>query len=220
MADGGVDLAAAARELVTEAARFAGFGWMRATSGNLSVVLGRDPLRLAVTASGGDKGELTAGDIVLVDAVGRLLPSPGAGSATAAASPSRPAAARPGPRPSAEAALHARLAAATGAGAVVHLHTLASVRAAGRHPGGLELAGLEMLKALGRPADGPATRLPVIQNSQDMTVLGDAALAALEPAVPALLVAGHGLYAWGEDLRSARRHAEAADWLCALVTDG
>ncbi|MBL7491133.1 methylthioribulose 1-phosphate dehydratase [Frankia sp. AgB1.9] len=215
MADGDVDLAAAARELVAEAARFAGFGWMRATSGNLSVVLGRHPLRLAVTASGGDKGELAAGDIVLVDSAGRLLPSPGAGPATAGESPSRPAA-----RPSAEAALHARLVAATGAGAVVHLHTLASVRAAGRHPGGLELAGLEMLKALGRPADGPATRLPVIQNSQDMAVLGDAALATLEPAVPALLVAGHGLYAWGEDLRSARRHAEAVDWLCALVTDG
>jgi methylthioribulose-1-phosphate dehydratase len=215
VADGDVDLAAAARELVAEAARFAGFGWMRATSGNLSVVLGRDPLRLAVTASGGDKGELAAGDIVLVDSAGRLLPSPGTGPATAGESPPRPAA-----RPSAEAALHARLVAATGAGAVVHLHTLASVRAAGRHPGGLELAGLEMLKALGRPADRPTTRLPVIQNSQDMTVLGDAALATLEPAVPALLVAGHGLYAWGEDLRSARRHAEAVDWLCALVTDG
>ncbi|MDT3438794.1 class II aldolase/adducin family protein [Pseudofrankia sp. BMG5.37] len=57
-------LAAEAAALVAEAARFAGLGWMRATSGNLSVVLGREPLRLAVTGSGGDKGELTVRDIV------------------------------------------------------------------------------------------------------------------------------------------------------------
>src|SRR6185369_8048153 len=38
--------------LVREAARFARLGWMRATSGNLSAVVSRDPLRLLVTASG------------------------------------------------------------------------------------------------------------------------------------------------------------------------
>ncbi|MBL7499922.1 methylthioribulose 1-phosphate dehydratase [Frankia sp. CNm7] len=195
----GAGLAAAAAALAAEAARFAGLGWMRATSGNLSVVLRRDPLRLAVTASGGDKGELTAADVVEVDDAGRLV------AAVSAA------------RPSAEAALHARIAAVTGAGSVVHLHTLACVRAAARQPRGVEFAGLEMLKALGRPADGEATRLPVVANSQDMAVLGDAALAALEPGVPAFLVAGHGMYAWGEDLRAARRHAEAVDWLCALA---
>jgi len=230
--------AAAAAALVAEAARFAGLGWMRATSGNLSVVLGREPLRLAVTGSGGDKGDLTARDIVEVDGAGRPVAavsdtaggsgrSDGAGGAdVSGAAGGRGAPARAaravdvvaGVRPSAEAALHARLAAATGAGAVVHLHTLACVRAAARHPGGVTLAGLEMLKALGRPADGAPTRLPVVPNSQDMTMLGDAALAALEPGVPALLVAGHGLYAWGDDLRGARRHAEAVDWLCALVT--
>ncbi|WP_007520251.1 class II aldolase/adducin family protein [Pseudofrankia saprophytica] len=207
---------AVAAALVAEAARFAGLGWMRATSGNLSVVLGREPLRLAVTGSGGDKGELTVLDIVEVDGHGRLLVATGDGTATPSGGV---IAAGVRVRPSAEAALHARLAATTGAGAVVHLHTLACVRAAARHPGGVELAGLEMLKALGRPADGAATRLPVVPNSQDMAVLADAALAALEPGVPALLVAGHGMYAWGDDLRAARRHAEAVDWLCALVSN-
>src|SRR3954468_14767078 len=55
-------LEAAGRALAAEAARFAAMGWMRGTSGNLSVVLDRDPLRLAVTVSGLDKGELTSAD--------------------------------------------------------------------------------------------------------------------------------------------------------------
>jgi methylthioribulose-1-phosphate dehydratase len=190
--------------LVREAARFARLGWMRATSGNLSAVVSRDPLRLLVTASGRDKDELTPADIVEVDAAGRL-----------AAQNDRTAQVRP----SAEAELHATLAAATGAGAVVHLHTVACVAAAARHRDGLELSGIEMLKALGRPADGPVTHLRVVANSQDMLVLGAAARRVLDPAdpVPALLVAGHGMYAWGPDLRAARRHAEAVDWLCALA---
>lgn len=56
--------------LAAEAARFASLGWMRGTSGNLSAVLSRDPLRLAVTASGVDKGTLAAADIGVVDAPG------------------------------------------------------------------------------------------------------------------------------------------------------
>ena len=55
------------QQLADEAARYAAMGWMRGTSGNLSVVLARDPLRLAVTASGLDKGELTARDHVEID---------------------------------------------------------------------------------------------------------------------------------------------------------
>ena len=57
--------------LAAEASRFSGYGWMRGTSGNLSVVIDRDPLVLAVTASGLDKSELTDRDVVLIDEIGR-----------------------------------------------------------------------------------------------------------------------------------------------------
>src|SRR3954466_15649810 len=97
----------AGEALAAEAAYFASFGWMRGTSGNLSLVVSRDPLRLAVTASGLDKGSLTANDIVVVDETGKAI-STDDGQ----------------PRPSAEAALHARVARLTGAGAVVHVHTV------------------------------------------------------------------------------------------------
>jgi methylthioribulose-1-phosphate dehydratase len=186
------------REVVAaEAARFASFGWMRGTSGNLSAVLSRDPFRLAVTASGVDKGDVTASDVVVVDAGGALDP----GEAPA------------GPRPSAEAALHARVAAVTGAGAVVHVHTVASVLAGRRWPGGVELSDLEMLKGIGRPAAGERVTVPVIANSQDMVELGDRLEAARDPRVPAVVVADHGLYAWGKDPLQARHHTEIVQWL-------
>ncbi|EIV93836.1 methylthioribulose 1-phosphate dehydratase [Frankia sp. QA3] len=182
--------------LAGEAARYARLGWMRATSGNLSVVVGTDPVRILVTASGLDKGTLTAADVVELD---------GAGAPTGRV-PTR--------RPSAEAVLHARLIGLTGAGAVVHLHTVASVLAADRFPAGLTLRDHEMLKALGRAADGDPVRLPVVANSQDMAVLAGRVSAAWEPATPAVLVARHGMYVWGADLLAARHRAEAVEWLC------
>ncbi|MEV6843686.1 methylthioribulose 1-phosphate dehydratase [Actinoplanes sp. NPDC051411] len=187
-----IDLEAAGAALAAEAARFASFGWMRGTAGNLSVVVGRDPLRLAVTASGIDKGDLTAADVVLVDADGRAVR---------------------GGRPSAEAALHARIAARTGAGAVVHVHTVASVAVSHRHPEGIVFHDLEMLKGVGRPAEDEHVLLPVIPNSQDMSKLAGHFDTARNPDVPAVLVAAHGLYAWGPDLAAARHHTETVEWL-------
>jgi methylthioribulose-1-phosphate dehydratase len=196
-------LAATGAALANEAARFASFGWMRGTSGNLSAVLSRDPLRLAVTASGKDKGDLTPADIVVVDATGRHPPD-----STGQYPPARP---------SAEAALHTRIVRLTGAGAVVHVHTLASVIAGRRWPDGLQLAGLEMLKGIGVPATGEAVTIPVVTNSQDMAELGDRVEATWNSRVPAVVVADHGLYAWGSDLLQARHHTEVVEWLLELA---
>jgi methylthioribulose-1-phosphate dehydratase len=189
--------------LAAEAARFASLGWMRGSSGNLSAVLSTDPLRLAVTASGLDKGTLSAADITVVDSAGRLVPG----------DPGSPRAA-----PSAEAALHARAARLTGARAVVHVHTIAAVVAGRRWPAGVELADLEMLKGIGLPAVGERVLLPVIANSQDMTELGDRLERAWNPRVPGVLVADHGLYAWGASLLNARHHTEIIEWLVEFMT--
>jgi methylthioribulose-1-phosphate dehydratase len=194
-------VAEAGATLAAEAARFASFGWMRGTSGNLSVVLTRAPLRLAVTASGVDKGSLTAADVVVVDADGRTVAGPVAASA----------------KPSAEAALHARVARVTGSNAAVHVHTVASVVAGRRWPGGVELADLEMLKGIGLPASGEKVTIPVIGNSQDMAELGDRLEAARDPRVPAVVVADHGLYAWGADPMRARHHTEVVQWLLEVA---
>jgi methylthioribulose-1-phosphate dehydratase len=190
-------LGPAGSALAAESARMAGFGWMRGTSGNLSTVISTDPLLLAVTASGADKGELTGRDVVVVDESGRAVPD-------------QP---RPDQIPSAEAGLHARIAARTGAGAVIHVHALAAVLAAHHWPEGVVLRDLEMLKGIGRAAQDEDVRVPVIANGQDMRVLGDAFEKAREPGMPALLVARHGMYVWGRDLIQARHHAEIIEWL-------
>lgn len=183
----------AGQALAAESARYAAMGWMRGTSGNLSMTLGREPLRLAVTASGRDKGELTSSDVVVVDETGAA-----ADGQTA--------------RPSAEAGLHARIARVAGAGAVVHVHVLTAVLAGERWPSGVALRDVEMLKGFGRAAHDDTVTIPVVPNSQDMTVLGDAFEAGYRPGTPALIVARHGLYVWGKDLSQARHHAECLEW--------
>jgi methylthioribulose-1-phosphate dehydratase len=188
----------AGQQLADEAARYASMGWMRGTSGNLSVVLDRDPLRLAVTASGLDKGELTDTDYVEIDGDGQPV---SAGI------------------PSAEAGLHARIAAVSGAGAVVHVHALAPVLAGERWPGGVELRDLEMLKGFGRAAHDDVVIVPVIPNGQDMRVLGDAFERGYRADTPALIVARHGIYVWGDDLRQARHRLECLEWLLRFILE-
>lgn len=192
---------AAGAVLAAEASRFSTYGWMRGTAGNLSLVVERDPLVLAVTASGLEKSELTDRDVVLVGADGRGID---------------PTDARP---PSAEAGLHAHIAARTGANAVFHVHAFDAVVAGHRWPDGVDIRDMEMLKGIGHSAHGETVVVPVIQNDQDMAV--EAArfdevylpATASTPEVPALIVANHGMYAWGADAASARRHLEITEWL-------
>lgn len=206
-------LAAAGTALAAESARFAAMGWMPGTAGNLSVTLDRDPLRLAVTASGLDKGELTGSDIVVVDGSGEWA------SDSAELTESLVLARKP----SAEAGLHARIAAVTGAGAGIHVHALAAVRAGHRWPQGVELHDLEMLKGIGHSAHGERVVIPVVQNHQDMRVLGDEFERVYRrptdriAEVPALIVASHGIYAWGADLRQARWHLELTEALLQIA---
>jgi methylthioribulose-1-phosphate dehydratase len=208
-------ITSAGAQLAAESARFAGLGWMPGTAGNLSVTLARDPLRLAVTASGLDKGELTASDVVLVDGDGEWAADDEGMRLTDALGLAR--------RPSAEAGLHARVAGVTGAGACIHVHALAAVRAGHRWPEGVELQDLEMLKGIGHSAHGEKVVIPVVQNHQDMRVLGDDFERVYRPAtalvseVPALIVASHGIYAWGADLRQARWHLELTEALLQIA---
>lgn len=185
-------------EIAVESAVLATHGWMRGTAGNVSAVLTHDPLRLAVTASGLDKGSLLAEDIVEVDELGSLVETTSH-------------------KPSAESELHARIAGLTKANAVVHVHNVASVLAGDLFPQGVTLSEIEMLKGIGRPAHDIETTIPVIRNSQNMKQLGDWFEDAFNPEVPVVIVAGHGLYVWGKTVRQARHFTEAADWLLELA---
>jgi methylthioribulose-1-phosphate dehydratase len=202
--------AALAAELAAVVAECHARGWCRGTAGNFSAVLRRRPLILLITPSGADKGGLGAGDLLAVGGDG--LPVSGFEDA------------RPGParRPSAETALHCAIVQTLGAGAVLHTHSVAATLL-GEHfleRGGLRIRGYEILKGLrGIATHAAETYIPVLANSQDMDELagGMRALAAGTPGLHGLLLAGHGLYTWGEDLAEARRHLEILEFLFEVV---
>src|SRR5690349_16612207 len=79
-------------------------GWALGTSGNFSAVITRDPLLLAITSSGVDKGELAAEHILQIDSGGNVVAGAG--------------------RPSAETLLHIAVARLREAGAVLHTHSI------------------------------------------------------------------------------------------------
>ena len=181
----------AADDLAHASRRLYALGWMRGTSGNVSV---REGSEILVTASGIDKSAVESADAVLIDAHGEALPGQ-----------SR--------RPSAEAAVHAAVIVEAGAESVVHVHSLAAVEAAARWPQGVPLNDVEQLKGIGRGAHGDAVTVPVVANSQDMADLSARILAARDPGVPGVIVAEHGLYAWGSSLGEAIDRTESFDWL-------
>jgi methylthioribulose-1-phosphate dehydratase len=191
--------AARARELAALGRLAAARGWALATSGNFSALL--EDGRVAITASGVNKAELTASDVVVVGMDGRAE----AGER----------------RPSAETLLHVALYRwSDRIGAVAHTHSVAATVLSRRHAstGLLRLEGYEMAKAFeGVRSHEEVIALPVVPNSQDMPELAsriERRLAEL-PGARGYLVAGHGLTTWAPDVLSLSRHLEALEHLLA-----
>jgi methylthioribulose-1-phosphate dehydratase len=192
-----------ALNLVSVAKSLHARGWLLGTSGNLSAVVAREPLRLAITPSGADKGELTAEQILLIDEYSKVSN------------------AQLG-KPSDESPLHVAVVKARGAGAVIHTHSIWATILSDLYSseGGLAIEGFEMLKGL----HGVGTHLhrewvPIIENSQEMLSLADTINNVLEkfPNAHALLLRRHGLYTWGRDLNEAKRHVEILEFLLEAV---
>ena len=177
-------------------------GWAYGTAGNFSVVLDRDPLALAISRSGVDKGQLDASQILAVDAQGQRIEGEG--------------------KPSDETVVHLAVVRERAAGAVLHTHSVWNTllsEAAG-DDGGLAIEGFEMLKGLhGVESHEHVEWVPVIPNTQDYARMSADVLAALRknPACHGLLLRGHGLYTWGRDLAEARRHVEIFEFLFEVV---
>jgi len=78
----------------------------------------------------------------------------------------------------------------------------------------LELRNLEMLKGIaGISTHRSEVLVPVLANDQDLSRLSRRAAPHLGRAPAGLLIAGHGLYAWGQELSEARRHLEILEFL-------
>lgn len=173
-------------------------GWVLGTSGNFSAVLHREPLLLAITSTGSDKGHLSAEQILEVNESLTVFRGEG--------------------RPSAETALHLAIVRGRQAGAVLHTHSVWSTVLSGSHAakGGVAIEGYEMLKGL----EGVRTHqhrewVPIVDNSQDMPELAREVSQVLQnnPGAHGFLLRNHGLYTWGTDLTEAKRHVEIFEFL-------
>lgn len=180
-------------------------GWCLGTSGNFSAVVSREPLLIVVTASGKDKSALTENDFAVVDEHGTPVTTDGA-------------------RPSAEALLHATIARRTGAGAVLHTHSVWSTVLSDWNfeKGHLEISGFEMLKGLeGITTHETTVRLPIFENTQSIPDLATLVEKKLDdsndPMKHAYLIKRHGMHTWGADLPTARRHVEILEFLYEAV---
>jgi methylthioribulose-1-phosphate dehydratase len=193
----------AAAELVEAGRRFDARGWVLGTSGNLSVVVQRQPLTLAITPSGAFKGSLTENRILEIDDQGLAT---GEGAV----------------RPSAETGLHLAIVRARGAGAVFHTHSIWSTVLSDLHvaEGGLLIEGYEMLKGLaGVRTHEHSEWVPIVENDQDMSRLGRVVSDALarHPGAHGFLIRRHGLYTWGQDAAEATRHVEIFEFLFETI---
>ncbi len=175
-------------------------GWCDGTGGNFSCVLAQEPFELLMAPSGVDKGLVAPDDLITVDGHGQLLDGSG--------------------KPSAETLLHLAIVKSRGAGAVLHTHSQAATLLSklacpsGESAGWIKLTGLEMLKGLeGIKSHDEEVKIPVLANDQDLKRLSAAAEPVLSEAPHGLLIAGHGLYAWGANLEAAKRHLEILEFL-------
>ena len=178
-------------------------GWSPGTGGNFSLLLHKEPLRLLITPSGVDKGRVSAAELLELDETGAVLVGDG--------------------KPSAEALLHVPILQEHHASVVVHTHSIWKTLASslpGTEAGVLEISGYEMLKGLkGNSTHLMTEQIPVMENSQDIVSLSEHLRQILRkfPQCHAVLLRGHGLYTWGEDIFEARRHLEVLEFLFEVV---
>lgn len=188
-----------AEELAAIAKAFHARGWLLGTSGNLSAVVQHEPLRLAMSPSGVDKGELTAGQLLSIDENARVV-------------------SKEGGKPSDESLLHIRIVKERCARAVLHTHSVWNTILSDLYAseGGVKIEGYEMLKGLqGVRTHEHSEWLPIIENSQDMPALAESIGQMLNTHKGAhgFLLRRHGLYSWGETLAQAKRHVEILEFL-------
>ena len=176
-------------------------GWFPATSGNFSARLADG--NIAMTVSGKHKGHLNHSDIMLIDKHGNSLD---------------------GKKPSAEMLLHVQLYARfADVNAVLHPHSLNSTLISMQHKKKVVLKNYELLKAFsGITTHETRITVPVFENNQNIPELAAQVEEYMNhnEEIYAYLIAGHGLYTWGNSVDETLRYLEALDFLfaCELQT--
>ena len=174
--------------------------WCEGTGGNFSVVVQRDPLHLLMAPSGVNKGQVEPAQLVIVDEQQKVIQGQG--------------------RASAETTLHVEIITTLQCRAVLHTHSVDSTVLSDHcaKQATIRLEGWEMLKGLkGITTHDTSIDIPIVANNQNMRELSQSIRPYLNTNVPGILVAGHGLYAWGDSLAEAQRHVEILEFLFSTV---
>ena len=192
-----------ASELADAGREFYNRGWVLGTSGNFSMLLTREPMRMCITASGIEKGKLNETSFLELDENGEIVQGLG--------------------KPSAESALHLTIyRSIPDIGSVLHTHsvwgTILSDVFLDR--GAIEIEGYEMLKGLsGVVTHAHTETVPIIANSQDYAALSHEIEKLLREnkSIHGFYLHRHGLYTWGETVADARRHVEIFEFLFEVI---
>lgn len=184
------------KELVGVAKACYDRGWSHGTAGNFSL-RGRDGL-VWQSPSGLNKGALDSAHFIAIDLATTLPVVPQSA------------------RPSQEMPVHLGIyRAVKDAWSVVHAHPPALV-ALSRAGKDLVFMGEEMQKHLGCHDHLETLVVPVLVNPtpEQMPALTAGVAAFIRPKVPMVILATHGVYAWGRTPMEALSYLEAAEFLC------
>ena len=194
-------------ELICELCRqFYDLGWVSGTGGGISI---RGKEGIYIAPSGVQKERLRPEDIFLLDAdeLGDAKVVCAPADASLKISECRP--------------LFFNAYRQRDAGAVIHSHSIWSVLASRMFSGEFVCQGLEMQKGLRGVGCFDTLRVPIIANTAREAELTASMAAAIEgyPQVDAVLVAGHGVYVWGQTWAQAKTQAECYDFLFRAVVE-
>lgn len=176
--------------------------WSPATSTNYSV-RSHNSDEYIISRSGVDKSKFNLEDLILINQKGEVLPPFNI----------------PGVKSSAETEIHTHIYKKyPNVNCVLHTHSVLGTVLSLAHLNDKQLRfeGFEIQKGL----DGNLTHelesiLPIVPNSQVMADI----LTSMDkhftekPSIHGFLIAGHGLYTWGKDIATAKRHIETYEFL-------
>jgi len=177
-------------------------GWSPATSTNYSVRTDKQD-EYIISRSGVDKSKFEINDLIIINSNAQILESFKG----------------PGIKSSAETEIHTHLYQTYhDVNCVLHTHSVLGtvLSLAYSKEGHLRFKGFEIQKGLdGNSTHELETILPIVPNSQNMSEI----LKSMDkyftknPLIHGFLIEGHGLYTWGKDIATAKRHIETYEFL-------
>lgn len=192
-----------AAELVETVRFFERKNWTPATSTNYSVRSSQIPGHILISRSGVDKSKFKLEDLILINLEGEIHPD----------------FQKAGVKSSAETGIHTEIFKKfPHINSVLHTHSVLSTTLSFAQAKNKKIVfeGLEILKGLeGNESHELQEIMPIVPNSQHIPdIMRDLSpyLTSGKP-IHGFLIAGHGLYAWGKDIQTAKRHIETFEFL-------